>query len=31
MNGTSLIGGANVGLSPGSNWHLVPQHHGDLF
>jgi len=27
---TSLIGGCNVGLSPGSNWHVVPQHHGDL-
>jgi hypothetical protein len=27
MNGTSLISGSNVGFDPGSNWHVVPQHH----
>jgi hypothetical protein len=30
MNGPSLIAGANVGVDPGSDWHVVPQHH-DLF
>jgi hypothetical protein len=30
MNGTSPISGANVGISQGSNWRAIPQHH-DLF
>jgi hypothetical protein len=31
MNGTSLISGANVGFDPGTNWHVIPQQHHDLF
>jgi hypothetical protein len=27
MNGTSVIGGANIGVNPGSSWHVIPQHH----
>jgi hypothetical protein len=30
MNGTNLISGANVGLDPGSNWHVIPPHHDVL-
>jgi len=26
MNGTSVISGANVGVNPGSNWHVIPHH-----
>jgi FG-GAP-like repeat len=27
MNGLNVVSGANVGFDPGTNWHVIPQHH----
>jgi hypothetical protein len=30
MDGYNVVSGGNVGLDPGANWHVVPQHHDAL-
>jgi hypothetical protein len=30
MDGYNLVSGSDVGINPGTNWNVIPQHHDAL-